>query len=162
MIHNLILLAQTTQVDFNRGDSQAGFFAAIAAMLVVILVVIAIFLAIQAGVCYLISSMVKAIPAANRKVEPGSVWLMMIPCFNLYWAFPLYQRIAESFMSYFQAQGRTDVGDCGKQLGLWAAICLACGVIPILNYVAGPAHLVCLIMLLVKWNGLKASLPPAA
>jgi hypothetical protein len=88
-------------------------------------------------------------------MEPGMVWLLMIPCFPLVWNFFVFQRIPESFASYFSAQGRTDVGDCGKQIGLWYAITAVGACIPLVGYIAGPASLVLLIISLVKLNELK-------
>jgi hypothetical protein len=52
------------------------------------------------------------------------------------------------------------VGDCGKGIGLWYAICAVCCIIPCLNYVAGPAALVLLIIYLVKVMDLKNQIPP--
>lgn len=110
---------------------------------------------INAVICYFVSSWLKKVPAQHRKMEPGLVWLLMIPCFPIIWNFFVFQRIPDSFKSYFDSVGRTDVGDCGKGLGLAYAICVACGLIPFLNYIAGPAALVLLIINLVKMNELK-------
>jgi hypothetical protein len=138
----------------NQPDSAAAvgilafIFAAIGAVVLISLIINAI-------VCYFVSSWLKKVPAQHRKMEPGLVWLLMIPCFPIIWNFFVFQRIPDSFKSYFDSVGRTDVGDCGKGIGLGYAICAACSVIPFLNYVAGPATLVLLIINLVKMNELK-------
>ena len=99
------------------------------------------------------------IPAEHQKMSPGMVFLLLIPLFSLIWNFFVYQRLPESYQSYFAAQGRTDVGDCGKQLGLWYAICAACSLVPCVNSFAGIAGLVLLIMFLVKAFELRRQIP---
>jgi hypothetical protein len=158
MIKPMLFLAQY-EMDMNSGQVGA---AEMTMMIVIVLVALVVSLGISAVICAILAGIVKRIPAGHRRVEPGSVWLLMIPCFNLYWVFPLFQRIPESFKSYFDAQGgRPQYGDCGKQLGLWYAIAVVCSVVPILNYLTGPAALVLLILLLVKWSDYKNQLPAA-
>jgi hypothetical protein len=82
-----------------------------------------------------------------------------IPCFSIIWNFFVFQRIPDSFQSYFTSVGRTDVGDCGKQLGLWYAISGVACLIPIVNWIAGPAALVLLIISVVKFHQLKDQIP---
>jgi hypothetical protein len=88
------------------------------------------------------------------------VWLLLIPCFRLVWNFFVYLQLADSYKAYFASVGRTDVGDCGRGIGLWYAICAACGIIPCVNYLALPAGLVLLIIYLVKATDLKGQIPP--
>ena len=85
---------------------------------------------------------------------------MIIPLFNVVWNFFVLQRVPESYASYFHSIGRTDVGDAGKSLGLWAAICAAVGILPIpcIGGLAGLAALVLVIILLVKLYGLKGQI----
>jgi hypothetical protein len=91
-------------------------------------------------------------------MEPGKVWLMMIPFFNLYWVFPVFLGLSESYQAAFAARGRTDVGDCGRQLALWYCISVAAFIVPCLNYIAGPAALVLLIIYLSKMSEFKKQL----
>lgn len=118
-------------------------------------------LAIQAFICYLLSNCLKAIPAAHRKQEPNMVWLLMIPVFPIVWNFFVYPKISDSFKSYFDSVGRTDVGDCGRQIGLVYCILVALCVIPYLNFLTGLGALVLLILYLVKANELKNKITPA-
>lgn len=124
-------------------------------MLIAFVVVILISLAINVVVLYLLMTCLQALPPAYRQMEPGMVWLSLIPCFNLVWNFFVFTRIPKSYQTYFQAQGRNDVGDCGAGVGLAYAICAAVCIIPCINYIAGPAALVLLIIFLVKVLGLK-------
>ena len=112
-------------------------------------------LGILALVCWLVSTALKAVPEQYREMSTGQVWFLMIPCFNLVWNFFVYQRVPRSFQNYFNAVGQTQHGDCGGQIGLWYAICAACSLIPCVNYIAGPASLVLLIIVIVKLWGLK-------
>ena len=74
----------------------------------------------------------------------------------------MFLKLADSFKSYFDSQGVTDVGDCGKVLNLVYCITACCCLVPMLNYIAGPASLVLLIIVLVKAVQLKNRIPVAA
>jgi hypothetical protein len=119
-------------------------------------------LAILIAIALALSSCFKRIPPQYRLMEPGMVWLLLIPCFNLIWNFFVYPRLSQSFQNYFGAHARTDVGDCGRQLGLWYAICAAASIVPFLNYCTIPISLVLLIIYLVKVLGLKGQIPVGA
>ena len=41
----------------------------------------------------------------NRTMEPGMVWLYLIPIFNLYWQFVTVNRVSESLKNEFYARG---------------------------------------------------------
>jgi hypothetical protein len=143
------------QETYSSGPSEALSIAIVLAMIAVVLFIA---LAIQAVICYFVAEHYKIIPAGLRKMEPGQVWLMMIPLFNLYWAFPVFLGLSESYQAAFAARGRTDVGDCSRQIALWYCICVACSVIPCLNYISGPASLVLLIIYLIKISEYKKQL----
>jgi hypothetical protein len=116
-------------------------------------------------ICFLLSDALKRLPKEFRKMEPGMVWLLLIPCFNMVWNFFVFPKISESYSAYFAVQGRNDVGDAGGRLGLAYAICVPCGLIPCVGYVASLAALVLLIIYLVKITKLKnqiAGQPPMA
>lgn len=143
-------------------NNNAPDAAAILAVVVGVLILLAISLAIAIVVCVLLYGCLNRVPPQFRKMDPGLVWLNLIPLFNFVWNFFVFQRIPESYQAYFNAQGRTDVGDCGKKIGMWYAICAACSLVPCVNYVAGPASLVLLIVFLVKVMGLKNQIPESA
>ena len=118
-------------------------------------VVMVVSLAIMAGVICIINAALKKIPPEHRLIEPEQVWLLLIPCFGLFWNFMVFRKIPQSFRSYFSSQGRTDLGDCGEQLGLWYAITVTLGLVPCVNYIAPFASLVLLIIFLIKIHSLK-------
>lgn len=123
------------------------------------LVALAIGVAIAIFVLYLLFSWQKRVPAAHRAIEPVMIWLLLIPCVNLVWNFFVFQRIPISFKRYFDSVGDTSVGDCGEKLGLYYSIAVICCMIPLLNFLAGPASLILLIMFLLKINELKKKIP---
>jgi hypothetical protein len=92
------------------------------------------------------------------------VWLLMIPCFNVVWNFFVWPKLANSYKSYFDSAGITDVGDCGYTLNMAYCIVSACSVlawIPCVGYLIGLAALVLLIICLVKAMSLKARIVEA-
>ena len=113
-------------------------------------------------ILYLLYDAQRAIPPEHRHLEPAQVWLLLIPLFNLVWNFFVYQRIADSYRSYFYSRGRFDVGDAGKAIGLWFAICSACAIIPCVGIIAAVAALILLIVFLVRIYGLKGQLAQLA
>ena len=128
----------------------------------IIVVVLVISYAILFVIILIITGALKEVPSEYRAMEPGQVWLLLIPCFAVIWNFWVFQRVPQSFHDYFASQGRTDLGDCGGQLGLWYAICGVASVVPCLNYIAGPAALVLLIIFLVKIVELKKQIHSGA
>lgn len=117
------------------------------AILGIILLVVFV---VQAVICYLVYINYKAIPPEHREMEPGMVWLNMIPCVALVWNFFVFPKLSKSYRNVFTANGVMDVGDCSEGLALAYAIVYACGIIPCVNYIAGPASLVIFIIYLVK------------
>lgn len=139
--------------------------APLAMMLTVAGIVVCVIFAINIVICFLLSDALRRLPPQFRKMEPGMVWLLLIPCFNMVWNFFVYPKVSDSYSAYFAVQGRTDVGDAGGRLGLAYAICAVCSIIPCVGYVAGLAGLVLLIIYLIKITGLKnqiAQQPPMA
>ena len=121
----------------------------------VIGVIICLSVAVAVVICFLIFDALKRLPPSFRKMDPAMVWLLLIPCFNVIWNFFVFPKVSDSYSAYFASQGRTDVGDAARGLGMAYAICSACAMVPCVGYVAGPASLVLLIIYLVKITGLK-------
>ena len=155
------LLAQQKEVEFNFNDFENKpreelTPAQIAAALAVYGVILAFSVGIVILICYVLSGFLKALPPEFRLMEPGLVWLMLIPCFNLIWIFFVYTRIARSYQNFFRAQGRFDMGDCGESIGLWYCICVLLSVIPCVGVIASVAALILMIIYFVKLLGLKS------
>ena len=117
-------------------------------------------LAVNIVICLLLFGCFKRIPREYRKMEPGLVWLLLIPCFNLIWNFFVFPGLSRSFRAYFDSlEQQADVGDCGLGIAWAFAICTVCVLVPGIGWVAGPAALVLLIIYLVKANDLKNRIP---
>jgi hypothetical protein len=113
------------------------------------------------GIILFLQSCFASIPAQHRKMEPAMVWLLLIPLFSLVWIFFVYIRLAKSFQGAYAALGRNDQGDCGEKLALIFCITCVASIIPLVGCLAGPASLVLLVIVLVKFAGLKNGLGPA-
>ena len=85
-------------------------------------------------------------------MNPGLVWLMLIPLFNLVWHFFVVKNVSDSIKSWAAEKGAT-VDDAGYTIGLVACIANACGLVPLVNILAGPVGLVCMIIWWVKVAG---------
>lgn len=98
------------------------------------------------------------IPVEHRQQTPGLAFLLLIPFFNLIWAFFVYPKIADSLQSYFRSRGE-NVGDAGHGIALATCICSVCAIIPLLGMFAGLAALVLLIIFFVKAFDLSGRIP---
>ena len=58
----------------------------------------------------------------NRRMEPGMVWLALVPCVNIIWKFMIAVHVPESLKNEFRERGRDDGSDYGKSIALTGAI----------------------------------------
>ena len=86
-------------------------------------------------------------------MEPGMVWLLLIPCFGLIWQFIMIIRISESLDNEFYSRRWRRDGDFGKSLGISYAVLNLLGFIPYLGILCSLAGIVCFIMYWVKIAG---------
>jgi hypothetical protein len=129
------------------------------ASLAVLSVIGVVILALHLVVAFLLYEDYKRIPPVHRKLEPGLVWLLVIPCVPIVWNFFVFPKLSQSFKSYFSSTGDLSVGDCSEGLGLAYAICSAASIVPYLGCLTGIAALVLLIIYLMKANELKNRIP---
>jgi hypothetical protein len=116
----------------------------LAGMVCFYVVAIAIGIGIQILFLLTMSKCLKQISSRNRKMEPGQVWLCLIPIFGYVWSFIMVLRVAESLQYEFEDRGLRGDGDYGKTIGL---------VYLIGSLVCGPVGLVCWIMYWLKISG---------
>jgi len=121
----------------------------------IMLLILGILIALACTACALFMMLYSACPPGHRRMSPGMVWLMLIPCFGYVWTFFVVLRLSDSYRSYFNSVNQFDVGTCHRGLGLSYAICSACGVIPYLGSCIGLAGLILLIIYLVQMFGLR-------
>ena len=131
-----------------------GMFA-MAKLMTFFLIFMAVGIAIAVVICFFIYDAFKRLPEQFRLMNPSLVWLLLIPCFSLVWNFFVFPRLSASYKNYFDSIGRTDVGTCGKGIGMGYAICMVCGLIPCVGFLASLAGIVLLIMYLIQITKLK-------
>jgi hypothetical protein len=112
-------------------------------------------LVVEAVVAALLSSALRRLPPRYRQMDPGLIWLLMIPLFGIGWNFFVVLKVSRSYRDYFAERGRSETGDCGEALGLAYSVCAACSLVPYLGCVTAVAALVLLVLYLVKMNTLK-------
>jgi TRAP-type C4-dicarboxylate transport system permease small subunit len=73
----------------------------------------------------------------NRTMEPGQVWLNLIPFFNLVWMFITIIRISESLEREYRSRGmRVDDPDFGKMMGiLYMVFNFVCGLVALIFFI---------------------------
>lgn len=136
-------------------DIEAMFYGP---MLIFLFIVIAA--SITVAVLYLMNlqNLLKEISPKNRLVEPGNVWLMFIPLFNIIYPFILYPKIADSTKAEYAERGLGEKGDFSRGIGITMPILGLCGWIPVLGVLAGLANLVLFIIFWAKTAGYKNEL----
>ncbi len=137
-------------------NPEPELFISILIITIAVVVGLLVGTAISAVLCYFVSSWLKEVPEEDRVMNPGKVWLLLIPLFNFYWMFRVYMLdIPKSFKNYFDRKADRLVGDCGKNLGLWLCICTLGSLIPLLGSLVSIAGLVLYVLWLVKIHQLK-------
>lgn len=102
----------------------------------------------------------QAVAPQNRRMEPGLVFLMLIPLFNLFWNFWVVIKLRDSLQAEFTARSLQGDG-FGYGVGLAMSILYICGIIPLLGLLALLAALICWIIYWVKMAGYKRQLKAA-
>ena len=109
------------------------------------------------------NNLLKAIKPQNRTMQPGEVWLQLIPLFNLIWHFVVVTRISDSIRNEFMSRtsdsalGLPDpnlVSYLNKRpcydIGMAFAVLSAVSILPVLGGIASLGALVCWIIYWVK------------
>jgi len=111
-------------------------------------------------ICYMLTlqKALSRVSPRNRLMEPGQVWLNLIPCFNIVWMFITVSRVSDSLKHEFTDLDLDDRSDYGKTIGLLYLAFNFGGIIPILGIVLGIASLVMFIVYWVKIAGYSGQL----
>jgi uncharacterized membrane protein len=89
-----------------------------------------------------------------RTTSPESVWLMLIPLFNLAYQFILVINVAKSLGNEFARRGIASADrEPGKSLGIAMCVLNVCSLVPLLGIPVGYAALFCWILYWVKVSG---------
>ena len=153
------LLAQLQNNNANNGPPPE-FWAMFIGIMAVILVVSLII-----AICFLLtlSKALTRCSPRNRTMEPGQVWLNLIPLFNIVWQFITISRVGESLANEFHDRGWDRGGDdYGKSVGLTYCIMNLLSWIPYCGGLFGLIGLVCFIIYWVKIAGYSGRLASRA
>ena len=129
--------------------------------LIIISMVLLIPLSLIPLIFYLltIQNTLYAISSENRKMQPGQVWLSLIPLFGLVWQFIIVNRLADSLKDEFVSKNiKIDEERPGIGIGLAYCILFACSVIPFVGFVTVIGGLICWIIYWSKINDYKIKL----
>jgi hypothetical protein len=98
----------------------------------------------------------------TRAMQPGMVWLMLIPVFGLFWHFMLVLNLAKSLGAEFQKRGIAEEPAPGQTIGLATCVLNCCMIVPLLGFLCSLGTIVCWIVYWVKIAGFSAKLGAAA
>jgi hypothetical protein len=135
-------------------------------ILLILFVVLVIFLIPMIFFLIAQQNTLRAVSPQNRKMQPGEVWLQLIPLFGLVWKFIVVSRIAQSIRAEINERNTNSfLGDANPvfandytplptyNIGLAYCILGLCGFIPILGWLATIGWLVCWI---IYWTQIVA------
>ena len=97
-----------------------------------------------------IQNALKEVSDTNRQVPFINTWLLLIPLFNIVYAFIFYPKMAESFRREYEEREIPQDGDFGKTIGLIMATLGVARLIPI-DILQSTLSLAGLILLIVLW-----------
>lgn len=113
--------------------------------------------------CLTVQKALNRVSPENRAMQPGMVWLLLIPLFNIVWQFLVVINLAKSLGAEFKKRNIAEEPEPGKGIGLTSCILVCCGIIPFVGGIASLAGLVCWIIYWVKIAGFSGKLAaPAA
>jgi hypothetical protein len=99
----------------------------------------------------------------NRRMEPGQVWMCLIPVFNIVWATVTVERIAESLRDEFRSRAMDGPHEkYGRTYGLTTLVLLAFGVLFYPAFITYPIALGFFIAYWRQINRYAARLRPGA
>jgi hypothetical protein len=136
--------------------------ALIAGFIMIAVISSIVSIAICIVICYFIYNLYNSLPEEHQQMNPVMVWLLLIPCFNFIWNFFVFPKLSSSYQTYMQSIGEDAAGDCNAKLAMAYPILMVCSMIPCVNYIAGPATLVVLIIYLIKMYELKGKVQRAS
>jgi hypothetical protein len=101
----------------------------------------------------------REISPENRKMEPGQVWLALIPGFGFIWQFIITVKLADSLKAEFIKRNlRVEEDRPGLSIGIAYCVLFCCCIIPILGIAAAIAGIICWILYWVKVSEFRKKL----
>ncbi|QEL21040.1 hypothetical protein PX52LOC_08169 [Limnoglobus roseus] len=133
-------------------DGGASYF------FMMLLVIIGVVLAIQILFLLNLSRCLQQISPRNRDIEPGSVWLWLVPFVNLVWMFIVVNRVSSSLKNEYRDRGWRVRSDFGSSVGLTYCGCVLASIIPVVGAIFGLIALVCFCIYYRQIAGYKTEL----
>jgi hypothetical protein len=103
---------------------------------------------------FYILTLSRALTKCSREsitIEPGMLWLLLIPFVNLVWHFFVVIGMAKSLGNEFKARNLTNLDPLpGQSIGIAMCVCAACGIIPVIGFIAGLGSIVLWIIYWIK------------
>jgi hypothetical protein len=97
----------------------------------------------------------------NRAMQPGLVWLNLIPFFSMIWHFFVVVNIAASLEKEYAARNMDSEPAPGKAVGLAMCILNVCGAVPYVGLLTGIGGFVCWIIYWIQIADCSARLANA-
>jgi MFS family permease len=128
-------------------------------VLVVVLCGFFLVVSIVASVFFLLSLQraLQLCAPANRSMEPGEVWLCLIPLLNFVWIFLTITGVSGSLRQEFESRNSPQ-DDYGRGIGLAYCILMVTSIIPLIGVLTGLAGMVCWIIYWARISGYSRTL----
>lgn len=128
-------------------------------ILLIVFVVMGLFLLPTIFYLITLQSTLNLVKFENRKMQPGQVWLIIIPLFGIIWQFIVVNAIADSLRLEFQQRNiNVDEERPGSGIGLAYCILQACTLVPFVNFLTALPSFICWIIYWVKISNYKSTL----
>ncbi|MHB1544348.1 MAG: hypothetical protein ACYCS1_09190 [Gammaproteobacteria bacterium] len=110
-------------------------------------------------ILYLITLMktLQAVSPSARRLEPGLVFLLLIPLFNLVWNFFVVIKIRDSLKTEFASRNLPSEG-FGFGVGMAMSVLVALSLIPVVGLLTGLAGFICWILYWIQMSGYRQRL----
>ena len=139
---------------FNQGPDETFF----AFLIIFIVIAFAIGLTVQIFYLLTLSRCYSRISPRHRRMEPGQVWLNLIPIFGVIWIFFTTIRLADSLSNEYRERRLRGDGDFGRSLGITYPILFLASALPCIGGFVALGGMVCWIMYWVKIAGYSRQL----
>jgi hypothetical protein len=116
---SLLLFAQQ-----NRPPDGAAAAAGVMVFALICFYAVILIVAVAMAIWFYVTAYqaLSAVSPRNRDMEPGAIFLMLIPLFGIVWYFFVIIRVADSLQREFDDRGLSGDGDFGKMMGILAPI----------------------------------------
>lgn len=92
--------------------------------------------------------------AASRGLDPGMLWLLLVPFVNIVWHFFVVLGMTKTLASEFRIRNIPIMDQTlGNSIGIAMCICGACLIIPFAGFVAWPVKIV---LWIIYWTKIAA------